>query len=67
MDLQNLMIMNTLKDLKAFSLDKKQMNQIEGGSQYCEHLQQMTRGEDAQGWSNEKWDEWAEAWDTHCW
>lgn len=23
MDLQNLMIMNTLKDLKAFSLDKK--------------------------------------------
>ena len=67
MDLQNLMIMNTLKDLKAFSLDKKQMNQIEGGSQYCEHLQQMTRGEEAQGWSNEKWDEWAEAWDTHCW
>lgn len=53
MDLQNLMIMNTLKDLKAFSLDKKQMNQIEGGSQYCEHLQQMTRGEEAQGWSNE--------------
>ena len=43
MDLQNLMIMKTLKDLKAFSLDKKQMNQIEGGSQYCEHLQQMTR------------------------
>ena len=62
MDLQNLMIMKTLKDLKAFSLDKKQMNQIEGGSQYCEHLQQMTRGEEAQGWSNEKWDEWAEAW-----
>ena len=30
MDLQNLMIMKTLKDLKAFSLDKKQMNQIEG-------------------------------------
>lgn len=29
------------------------MNQIEGGSQYCEHLQQMTRGEEAQGWSNE--------------
>ena len=47
MDLQNLMIMKTLKDLKAFSLDKKQMNQIEGGSQYCEHLQQMTRGEEA--------------------
>ena len=46
MDLQNLMIMKTLKDLKAFSLDKKQMNQIEGGSQYCEHLQQMTRGEE---------------------
>ena len=22
---------------------------------------------EAQGWSNEKWDEWAEAWDTHCW
>ena len=88
MDLQNLMIMKTLKDLKAFSLDKKQMNQIEGGKTCAdvqaeitlksrnwsdgrwivwEHLQQMTRGEEAQGWSNEKWDEWAEAWDTHCW
>ena len=28
MDLQNLMIMKTLKGLKAFSLDKRQMNRL---------------------------------------
>lgn len=41
MNLQNLMIMKTLKDLKEFSLDKKQMNQIEGGiskAEYCATL-----------------------------
>ena len=60
------MIMKTLEDLKAFSLDKKQMNQIEGGS-YCEQLQQITRGEEAAGWTNDQWDAWADAWDAHCW
>lgn len=42
------------------------MNQIEGGS-YCEQLQQMTRGEEAAGWTNDQWDAWADAWDAHCW
>ena len=66
MNLQNLMIMKTLKDLKEFSLDKKQMNQIEGGSKHCENLQQMTRGEEAQHWTDQQWDEWADNWIAHC-
>lgn len=63
--------MKNMNELKAFSLNKKQMNRIDGGSavqqsEYCEHLQQMTRGEEAQDWTQEEWDAWAEMWDTYC-
>ena len=50
MDLQNLMIMNTLKDLKAFSLDKKQMNQIEGGKTCADVQAEITA--DSRNWSD---------------
>ena len=57
------MIMKTLEDLKAFSLDKKQMNQIEGGrdAQECARLQ-----EEASNGSVEDWDAWADAVEAAC-
>lgn len=54
------------KDLSQFAMSKKQMNQVVGGSDYCEALQQMTRGEECHDWTEEEWDAWAEAWETHC-
>lgn len=55
--------MKTLKNLKAFSLDKKQMNQIEGGKDEaeCKRLQQL-----ATQMKVEDWDKWAEAVEQAC-
>lgn len=47
-------------------MSKKQMNQVVGGSDYCDALQQMTRGEECHDWTPEEWDAWAEAWEKHC-
>ena len=56
MDLQNLMIMKTLKDLKAFSLDKKQMNQIEGGKTCADVQAEITLK--SRNWSDGRWIVW---------
>lgn len=53
-------------NLYQFVMSKKQMNQVVGGSDYCEALQQMTRGEECQDWTPEQWDEWAENWERYC-
>lgn len=64
MDLQNLMIMNTLKDLKAFSLDKKQMNQVEGGKTCADVQAEIT--ENSREWSDGRWIVWEEDFANLC-
>lgn len=54
------------KGLSQFAMSKKQMNQVVGGSDYCDALQQMTRGEECHDWTPEEWDWWGEMWETHC-
>lgn len=49
--------MKTLEDLKAFSLDKKQMNETIGGYTPCELL--VIQGNKA-NYSDKDWDHWAD-------
>lgn len=58
------MIMKTLKDLKAFSLDKKQMNQIEGGKTCEEVLSELN--DNIEDWSEGRWIVWDEDFDNLC-
>ena len=56
--------MKTLKDLKAFSLDKKQMNQIEGGKTCEEVLSELN--DNIEDWSEGRWIVWDEDFDNLC-
>ena len=64
MDLQNLMIMKTLKDLKAFSLDKKQMNQ-EKKRKTCADVQAEITLK-SRNWSDGRWIVWEEDFANLC-
>ena len=68
MNLQNLMIMKTLKDLKEFSLDKKQMNQIEGGydKAACRDLEEIANGRESENFTDADWDAWANRFEEWC-
>lgn len=62
--------MKNLIDLEAFKLNKVQMNEVVGGitrQEYCDQLQQMsTNKQNKKDWTDEDWDNWAEAYDLHC-
>lgn len=60
--------MKTLKDLKAFSLDKKQMNRIEGGydREACRGLQEIATSPEAANLTDEDWDAWAKRFNEWC-
>lgn len=62
------MIMKTLEDLKKFSLDKKQMNQIEGGTdpEACRDLQEIASSPEAANFTEEDWDAWANRFNEWC-
>ncbi len=62
------MIMKTLEDLKKFSLDKKQMNQIEGGDdkEACRDLQEIASSPEAEHFTHEDWDAWADRFNEWC-
>lgn len=64
MNLQNLMIMKTLKDLKEFSLDKKQMNQIEGGKTCADVQAEITP--ESRDWCDGRWIVWEEDFANLC-
>lgn len=64
MNLQNLMIMKTLKDLKEFSLDKKQMNRIEGGKTCADVQREITL--ESQNWCDGRWIVWEEDFANLC-
>lgn len=58
------MIMKTLKELKEFSLDKKQMNQIEGGKTCADVQREITL--ESQNWCDGRWIVWEEDFANLC-
>lgn len=56
--------MKTLKDLKEFSLDKKQMNRIEGGKTCAEVLSELN--DNIEDWDDGRWIVWDEDFDNLC-
>ena len=56
--------MKTLKDLKAFSMDKKQMNQVEGGKTCADVQAEITA--DSRNWSDGRWIVWEEDFANLC-
>ena len=58
--------MKTLEDLKAFSLDKKQMNEATGGANTgCDYVVGLANKHGSK-WSQAELDAWAELYDMNC-
>lgn len=55
--------MKTLEDLKAFSLNKKQMNAVNGGNKRCDDVVREGNMHDAD-WDG--WDDWADRYEKAC-
>lgn len=58
------MIMKTLEDLKAFSLDKKEMNAVNGGKTCADVQAEIT--EASREWSEGRWIVWEEDFANLC-
>ena len=52
--------MKTLEDLKAFCLNKKQMNEVNGGHSDCDKLV-IKANIEGHKWNDKQWEEWTNA------